>query len=168
MIEKTSILLADDNNAVRKLMAGFLKSSGYLVTEAETGNEALKYFRKMRPDLIITDLRMPEMDGLEFIKIVTKESQFTPFIIISGEGDMQDAIVACDVLLGFLTTGTWGPPKTARFVPRGMAAGSPGVAVYLAEKEMEIDALRGSFPPVWEQIRGPEFSRPLAALVADL
>ena len=83
-------------------------------------------------------------------------------------GDMQDAIVACDVLLGFLTTGTWGPPKTARFVPRGMAAGSPGVAVYLAEKEMEIDALRGSFPPVWEQIRGPEFSRPLAALVADL
>jgi two-component system, NtrC family, sensor kinase len=92
MTKNVSILLADDNDALRKSMANFLMSSGYFVTEARTGKEALGYFRELGPDLVITDLRMPEMDGLEFIKIVAEESEFTPFIIISGEGNMQDAI----------------------------------------------------------------------------
>jgi CHAD domain-containing protein len=83
-------------------------------------------------------------------------------------GDMQDAIVTCDWLLGFLTTGSWGPPRAGRLIPRGMAAGSPGVAVYLAAKETEIQMLRATFPPVWEKIRGREFSAPLAGLVAVL
>ena len=90
--ENVSILLADDNDTIRKSMADFLLGSGYFVTEARTGNEALRYFREIQPDLIITDLRLPEMDGLEFIEIVTKESEFTPCIIISGEGNMQNAI----------------------------------------------------------------------------
>ncbi len=90
--ENVSILLADDNDTVRKSMADFLLGSGYLVTEARTGDEALRCFREIQPDLIIADLRMPEMDGLEFLEIVTKESIFTPFIIISGAENMQDTI----------------------------------------------------------------------------
>ena len=88
-----SILLAEDNDVVRRSMADYLLSLGYFVTDARTGVEALGYFRELLPDLIITDLMMPEMGGLEFLEIVKKESELTPFIIVSGEGTMQDAIV---------------------------------------------------------------------------
>jgi CHAD domain-containing protein len=83
-------------------------------------------------------------------------------------GDLQDAIVTCEVLLGFLTSGTWGPPKPGKSVPLRPLLGASGVASFLAVKEAEIERLLRTFPPVWEQIRGPEFSVPLAALVGAL
>jgi len=92
MHENLSILLAEDNDVVRRSIADYLLSLGYFVTDARTGMEALGYFRELLPDLIITDLMMPEMGGLEFLKIVKNESELTPFIIVSGEGTMQDVI----------------------------------------------------------------------------
>ena len=87
-----SILLAEDNNVVRRSMSEFLLKLGYFVVEATTGAEALRHFREIQPHLIITDLRMPELDGIEFLKIVKEESELTPFIIVSGQGTMQDVI----------------------------------------------------------------------------
>jgi two-component system, NtrC family, sensor kinase len=87
-----SILLAEDNTIVRRSMADYLLKLGYFVTHAETGTEALSSFREILPDLIITDLQMPELGGLEFLKIVKSESELTPFIIVSGQGTMQDVI----------------------------------------------------------------------------
>jgi len=73
-------------------MSSFLQKHGYFVTVAPNGMEALELFRKLRPHLIISDLRMPDLDGLEFLKLVKAESDDTPFIIISGEGTMEDVI----------------------------------------------------------------------------
>jgi CHAD domain-containing protein len=84
-------------------------------------------------------------------------------------GDLQDAAVTCDVLLGFLGSGTWGPPRSTERegrLPRPVNA--PGVAGYLAAKQSEIETLTGTFGPVWERLRSPEFSRPLAELVGAL
>jgi CHAD domain-containing protein len=84
-------------------------------------------------------------------------------------GDLQDAVVTCDVLLGFLGSGTWGPPRQDRKDPRQLLpVNAPGVAAYLAVKQNEIHKLMNTFGPVWNQIRGSAFSRPLSALVADL
>jgi CHAD domain-containing protein len=84
-------------------------------------------------------------------------------------GDLQDAVVTCDVLLGFLSSGTWGPPRLSRKDPRQMfPVNAPGLATYLAVKQNEIERLMNTFGPVWSQIRGSEFSRPLAALVGAL
>ena len=84
-------------------------------------------------------------------------------------GDLQDAVVTCDVLLGFLSSGTWGPPRQGRKDPRPLfPVNAPGLATYLAVKQYEIERLMSTFGPVWEQVRGPEFSRPLAALVGAL
>jgi len=84
-------------------------------------------------------------------------------------GDLQDAVVTCDVLLGFLGSGTWGPPRQDRKDSRPLfPVNAPGVAVYLAVKQNEIERLMRTFGPVWDQIRGSEFSRPLAGLVAAL
>jgi CHAD domain-containing protein len=84
-------------------------------------------------------------------------------------GDLQDAVVTCDVLLGFLGSGTWGPPRADRKAARTLfPVNAPGVATYLAAKQNEIDRLMRTFGPLWGQMHGSEFSRPLAKLVADL
>ena len=84
-------------------------------------------------------------------------------------GDLQDAVVACDVMLGFLGSGTWGiargDGKGARTV---FPVYAPGVATYLAVKQGEIERLMHTFGPLWDLVRGSEFSRPLAELVATL
>jgi CHAD domain-containing protein len=84
-------------------------------------------------------------------------------------GDLQDAVVTCDVLLGFLGSGTWGPPQTDRKGARTLfPVNAPGVATYLAVKQSEIERLMHTFGPLWDQVRGAEFSRPLAKLVGTL
>jgi CHAD domain-containing protein len=85
-------------------------------------------------------------------------------------GDLQDAVVTCDVLLGFLGSGTWGPPRASdkKGARTLFPVNAPGVATYLAVKQSEIDRLMHTFGPLWDQIRGSEFSRPLAGLVASL
>jgi CHAD domain-containing protein len=83
-------------------------------------------------------------------------------------GDLQDAVMTCNVLSGFLTWGTWGPSAgETPSAPAEMIV-APGVAAYLAYKQTEIQQLVHTFPPVWEPIRNSEFSRQLAALVAEL
>jgi len=84
-------------------------------------------------------------------------------------GDLQDAVVTCDVLLGFLGSGTWGPPRAEKKGTRTLfPVNTPGVATYLAVKQSEIERLMHTFGPLWDQIHGSEFSRPLASLVAAL
>ena len=84
-------------------------------------------------------------------------------------GDLQDAVVTCDVLLGFLGSGTWGPPRSDKKGVRTLfPVNAPGVATYLAVKQSEIERLMRTFGPLWEQMHGSEFSRPLASLVAAL
>lgn len=92
MTNNSSILLVDDNPALRRSISDFLNKEGHFVTVAIDGVEALDLFRKIHPHLIISDLRMPKLDGLQFLDIVKKESAETPFIIISGEGAMEDAV----------------------------------------------------------------------------
>lgn len=92
MSESVSILLVEDHDVLRRSMSEFLYKAGYFVTEAKTGTEALEFFREIQPQLIISDLRMPGLDGLRFLEIVKKESELTPFIIVSGLGTMEDVI----------------------------------------------------------------------------
>ncbi len=84
-------------------------------------------------------------------------------------GDLQDAVVTCDVLLGFLGSGTWGVPRGDKRGPRTpFPVNAPGVAAYLAVKQDEVERLMHTFGPVWDPVRGSDFSRPLTDLVAAL
>jgi CHAD domain-containing protein len=84
-------------------------------------------------------------------------------------GDLQDAVVTCDVLLGFLGSGTWGPPRpTTKKARSPFPVNAPGVAAYLAVKQLEIETLMATFGPVWEEIRSTKFSQPLASLLGPL
>ena len=76
------ILIVDDERQIVRMLRASLQSSGYEVLSACNGTEALKIFETERPDLIITDLAMPEMNGIELTKAVRRSAQ-TPIIVLS-------------------------------------------------------------------------------------
>jgi len=88
------ILTIDDEEAIRSSFKEHLEDYNYDVIEAANGRLGIDSFRQNDPDLILVDLRMPEVDGLEVLKFVTKESPDTPIIVVSGTGVITDAIEA--------------------------------------------------------------------------
>ena len=89
-----TILTIDDEDAIRWSFASFLEDGGYRVLEAENGRLGVELFRKEKPDLVLVDLRMPEMDGLEVLSLLSKESPDIPLIVVSGGGVARDAVNA--------------------------------------------------------------------------
>ncbi len=76
------ILVIDDEEDIREAVAGFL--SEYQVVEAGNGMEGLELVKSEKPDLIITDIVMPEMQGIEFITRLNKIKKYIPVIVMSG------------------------------------------------------------------------------------
>ncbi len=87
-----SILVIDDDDALRRSIVAYLQDSGFQVYEASGGQEGLTLFERLRPDLVLTDLMMPELDGLGVVTAIRHRSPDTPVVIISGNGSVSYAI----------------------------------------------------------------------------
>jgi len=83
-----SILLIEDDNDLRKMLLKLLEREGYDVVESSNGNEALNKITGQLPDLVITDIIMPEQDGIGTINQLKKISKDIKIIAISGGGRM--------------------------------------------------------------------------------
>jgi DNA-binding NarL/FixJ family response regulator len=79
------ILVADDNPAIRKCLRGLLEHhDGWRVCdEASNGKEAIEHFQKTKPDLIVIDLQMPEMNGLDAARQIVHQSPGTPILMVT-------------------------------------------------------------------------------------
>ncbi len=90
------VLLVDDEPLVRKFISGSLVAAGYVVRVAVDGLDALGKLRAGLPDLIISDLSMPRMSGLEFLNVVRRRFPQIPVIVISGvaANDMPEGVAA--------------------------------------------------------------------------
>ena len=88
------LLIIDDDTIVRQSVVAYLEDSGFDVQEASDGPSGLEAFRKYRPDLVLTDLRMPGMDGLQVLKEIHDECPEAPVIVVSGAGVMGDVVEA--------------------------------------------------------------------------
>jgi signal transduction histidine kinase len=88
------VLLIDDEEPIRRNLRSFLEDSGYQVADASNGREGLAAFIREQPDVVLTDLRMAEGSGMEFIAAMKARTPDTPVIIVSGTGQVQDAIEA--------------------------------------------------------------------------
>ena len=86
------LLLVDDEEGIRKVLGISLTDIGYEVFTAENGEEALKIFRQENPPIVLTDIKMPGMDGIELLKKIKYENPDTEVIMITGHGDMDLAI----------------------------------------------------------------------------
>ncbi|MCP5103750.1 MAG: response regulator [bacterium] len=95
-----TILTMEDDELTRKSIFFYLKSKGFKVLEAKNGRIGIELFREEKPDLILLDMRMPEVDGLGVLDAITKESPDTPRIVISGSDQISDAV-------GALRLGAW-------------------------------------------------------------
>ena len=82
--DKTRILVVDDDDQILKVLEQLLEFAGYDVVKASNGNEATRIYREAQPDLIITDLIMPEKDGLEVIGDIKRDFPDAKIIAISG------------------------------------------------------------------------------------
>jgi len=89
------ILLVDDEQDVRTTLAGFLNKLGHAVVDAKDGTQGLRRLNSHDFDLVLTDIRMPKMDGLELLRQIKKIRQSSlDVIVITGHGDMDNAIKA--------------------------------------------------------------------------
>ncbi len=88
------ILTIDDEELVRESFRFLLEEYGYTVLEAANGRVGIEMFTAMNPDLVLVDLRMPEIDGLEVLKTIVQQSPDTPIIVVSGTGIIGDAVEA--------------------------------------------------------------------------
>ena len=95
-MQKTSatLLIIDDDDVVRASLAAYLEDSGFNVLQANNGAQGLQVFEQKQPDLVICDLRMPQVGGLELIRQVTERAPQLPVIVLSGAGVMNDAVEA--------------------------------------------------------------------------
>jgi CheY-like chemotaxis protein len=94
MGEPATILVIDDDPQVRGAFRRLLERDGYRTVGADDGLRGIEAFRSAPPDIVLLDLRMPEMDGLEVLSILVEEAPETPVVVSSGAGTMRDAVEA--------------------------------------------------------------------------
>ena len=92
---KKKILVVDDEAQISRVLKTTLSTQGYVVRTASNGEEALLEMKNWCPDLLITDLRMPRMDGLELCRRVRNDSR-VPVIILSVKGEEDIKVQALD------------------------------------------------------------------------
>ncbi|MEO6638411.1 MAG: sigma-54 dependent transcriptional regulator [Ginsengibacter sp.] len=89
-----SILIIDDEKSIRKTLNEILSFEGYKIDEAADGEEGLKKFKEKNYDLVLCDIKMPKLDGIEFLERAKEINNETPIIIISGHGNIDTAVEA--------------------------------------------------------------------------
>jgi len=94
-----TILIIEDEESIRLLLRSALEAAGYEVTEATNGRQGLELYRQRPTDLVITDMLMPELNGLEMLLALTREFIHTKVIAISG-AQQGKAILDVAKLLG--------------------------------------------------------------------
>lgn len=90
----SNILIIDDEKAIRKTLSEILSYEGYKIEEACDGDEGLKRFRDKAFDVVLCDIKMPKVDGIEFLDRVREYNPDVPVIMISGHGTIETAVEA--------------------------------------------------------------------------
>ncbi len=94
MDNTTTILTIEDESIVRMSLTAHLDDMGYQYVEAEDGRQGVEMFERCKPDLVLCDLRLPEMDGLDVLSAIAEIDPDVPVIIVSGANQLSDAIEA--------------------------------------------------------------------------
>lgn len=93
----TRILIVDDNAEIREIVKEYLADEDCLIEGSKNGKEALEKYNKTPYDIIITDLKMPELSGIDLIKLIKQKTDSTEFIIITGYASLDTAMEAIKI-----------------------------------------------------------------------
>jgi two-component system, OmpR family, alkaline phosphatase synthesis response regulator PhoP len=136
------ILVIDDEPSILKLVTAYLNPEGYEVFIAATGNEGLKSARSIKPDLIVLDLMLPGMDGLEVLSQLRRESDVY-VILLTARSEETDKIVGLSVGADDYVTKPFSPRELVARVKAGLrrlrSGGGQAEADVLAFRHVRID-----------------------------
>jgi CheY-like chemotaxis protein len=137
--KKSTILIVDDTSENIKMLALILEKNGYEIAIAINGNAALKFCEHYKPDLILLDIMMPEMDGYEVCELLkkSKETKEIPVIFITAKVDKTDVVKGFEVgAVDYITKPFFSEELLARIK----------VHIDLKKAYDEIEVLRGIIP----------------------
>lgn len=138
-----TILVVDDEAGVVSLLEAYLRHHGFQVLTAANGREALRQTRHERPDLIVLDIMMPEMDGLEFLRAHRRQAD-TPVILLTARIEDEDKVVGLELGADDYLTKPFRPRELVariRAVLRRAGGDAPPVAV-LRAGDLQLDRQR--------------------------
>jgi len=163
------VLVIEDERPLQKFLRVTLESQNYAVVEAARGEEGLRHAAMSRPDLVILDLGLPDIDGLEVTRRL-REWSAVPIIVVSARGKEQDKVVALDAGADDYLTKPFGAGELlarVRVALRHAASANPatGTPVF-AVGELQVDLLRRQVLARGEEVHlTPNEFKLLAALV---
>ena len=148
---KSNILVVDDEPVARQSLSEILRLEGYSVNAVPNGQAAVEHVRTHPVDLMIVDLRMPGMDGLEVVQVVNSVSPETEVILLTAFGTTESAIQALRLRVHDYLLKPAPPSQVVNTVKKGLARRDAhlkargGVAVDVDESELEISLKDGTF-----------------------
>ena len=124
-MKKKTILLVDDEEGIRKVLGIYLADMDYRVITAKSGEEALNIFKKDKPSIVIVDIKMPGMNGIELLRRLKMEEPETEVIMMTGHGEMDLAIKSVQL-------------DATDFVTKPIKEDVLGIALNRAEERMSM------------------------------
>ena len=94
MSQKPVLLLIDDEQSVHDALGVLLKDEGFDVFSALTGTDGLDRFQEMKPDIVLSDIRMPKMTGVDVLQEIRERDPSTPVVLLTAQASLQSAIRA--------------------------------------------------------------------------
>ena len=147
---KSNILVVDDEPVARQSLSEILRLEGYSVDAVPNGQAAVEYVRTHPVDLMIVDLRMPGMDGLEVVQVVNSVSPETEVILLTAFGTTETAIQALRLRVHDYLLKPAPPSQVVTTVKKGLARREArlkargGIAGHVDEAELEISMKDGT------------------------
>jgi len=139
MTMKASILVVDDEPVARQSLTDILKLEGHNVVSAPNGQAAVEYVRTHPIDLMIVDLRMPGMDGLEVVQVVNQTSPDTEVILLTAFGSTESAIQALRLRIHDYLLKPASPAQVLASVKKGLTRRSTRSRVSTIAANTDVD-----------------------------
>ncbi|MCB9099140.1 MAG: response regulator transcription factor [Anaerolineales bacterium] len=166
-----TILVVDDETKIVRLARDYLEHAGFTVVTTATGRDALAAARQARPDLIVLDLGLPDLDGLDVTRTLRKESN-VPIIMLTARGDESDKLVGLELGADDYLTKPFSPKELVARVRAVLrrtetAQSSPGQEIIrVAELSLDLPRMRATLSERLIDLTPTEFEL-LAALAAQ-
>ena len=146
MVAARKILVVDDEPMVTKSCRRILAGEGNDVETTESGKEGLKRALSEHFDLVMTDLRMPDLDGMELVRTLRRERPQTPIVVITGYGTIPSAVAAVKLGVSDYVEKPFAPPELLEAVHKALPAEEP-------ETRIQADMVRATLERVSQDQR---------------
>jgi two-component system KDP operon response regulator KdpE len=138
-VKAANILVVDDEPQIRRVMRSTLSAQGYVIVEAKSGEEAIESVRKERPDLVLLDMNMPGIGGIEACREIRRASD-APIIMLTVRNAERDKVAALDAGADDYVVKPFGIEELLARIRATLRRYSPGDAVpAFASKDLAID-----------------------------